>query len=212
MSGLLSCVEPSNVKSTEVVGHLCLHVSANVSSKFLCGIKTVLMKDCSIIIAIAFRLATYDPAGLMVDPTFREVLFVVWTQVELHFSIIFATIPVLRPVVNNLNTSYSSLGPLGPSPGHGGSSGTYKLSKLNPPSTTTGASNALPASSSVTVLTSKTNTGLSAISRNSTQILNVKRRASPDADSIGSHSSEQMIIRKQVSWRVEHGTTEGLQE
>lgn len=170
------------------------------------------MRGRSIIIAIAFRLATYDPAGLVVDPTLREVLFVVWTQVEMHFSIIFATIPVLRPVVNNLNTSYSSLGPVGSSPGYGGSSGTYKLSNLRPPSKSAGASNASHSSSSVTVSTSKANAGPSAIARNSIQILNVKRRASPDADSIESHTSEQMIIRKQVSWTVEHGTTEGLQQ
>lgn len=34
-----------------------------------------------LIIPIAFRLATHDPKGLTLDPTFREVLFVVWTQV-----------------------------------------------------------------------------------------------------------------------------------
>lgn len=59
-----------------------------------------------LIIPIAFRLSTHDPKGLTLDPTFREVLFVVWTQVEMHLSLILATIPVLRPVIKSFNTSY----------------------------------------------------------------------------------------------------------
>jgi hypothetical protein len=140
-----------------------------------------------------------------VDPTFREVLFVVWTQVELHLSIISATIPVLRPVVNNLNTSYSSLGPIVSSTGYGSSNGAYKLSTLQPQTSVTGRFNATLTSIENVGQTSKADTASSAFAC----IKTVKRRANPETDSIGSHSSEHMIIRKQISWRVEHDASEG---
>ena len=170
------------------------------------------MKGCSIIIPIAFRLATYDSAGLTVDPTFKEVLFAVWTQVELHFSIISATIPVLRPVANNLNTSYSSLGLVVSSSSYAGSSSGYKLSTLRSASKITGRSNALHSSNRATWETPDTSAGSSAFVDHGTQTRNVERRVDPETESIESHSSEQMIIRKQISWRVERGTSESPTE
>jgi hypothetical protein len=134
---------------------------------------------------------------------------VVWTQVELHLSIISATIPVLRPVVNNLNTSYSSLGPIVPFTGYSGSSGAYKLSTLQPPSSVTGLSNAAPTTSKISGQISNAYTGTSAFACKNGQIRTLKRRASPETDSIESHGSEQMIIRKQTSWRIEHDASEG---
>jgi hypothetical protein len=139
-----------------------------------------------------------------VDPTFREVIFVVWTQVELHWSIISATIPVLRPVVNNLNTSYSSLGPVVSSTGYAGSNSVYKLSTLRPSPNLSGRNSAFTASSHITEQTLDASAGASASVSNGARVKTTKRRASPSTDSIESHGSEQMIIRKQISWRVEH--------
>jgi hypothetical protein len=147
-----------------------------------------------------------------VDSTFREVLFVVWTQVELHLSIISATIPVLRPVVNNLNTSYSSLGPIVSSTGYGGSSGAFKLSTLQPQLSITDRSYAASRSSKIIGQTSNADTGTSAFAYKNDQIRTIKRRASPETGSIESHGSEQMIIRKQISWRVEHDASEGRRD
>jgi hypothetical protein len=172
------------------------------------GRAQLLTRHCSIIIPIAFRLATYDTAGLTVDPTFREVLYVVWTQVELHFSIITATIPVLRPVVNNLNTSYSSLGPVVPPASSAGSSSGYKLSTLKPALSVAANSNASHSSNRVTWERPNASAESSAFASHSTKTTNAEQRTEPDTDSIESHSSEQMIIRKQVSWRVERDTSE----
>lgn len=172
----------------------------------------MLTKGLSNIIPVAFRLATYDAAGLTVDPTFKEVLFVVWTQVELHFSIISATIPVLRPVANNLNTSYSSLGPVVSSEGYAGSSSGYKLSTLKSVSKMTGRSNAPHSSERATWETQNAGAGSSAFVNHGTEAGNTGRRATTETDSIESHSSEQMIIRKQISWRVERGTSESPTE
>jgi hypothetical protein len=96
---------------------------------------------------------------------------VILTQIEMHLSLISATIPVLRPVIMNLSTSYSSLGPKESSKGYANSAGTYKLSTLKPSAYSDGKAS----------------------------------RNSPRTDSVESHNSEQMIIRKQISWRVERG-------
>ena len=62
-----------------------------------------------IIIAIAFRLATYSRHGLTTDPSLREAEFIAWTQTELNYSIISATIPGLLQFMRNLNTQFGGL-------------------------------------------------------------------------------------------------------
>lgn len=155
------------------------------------------------IIPVAFRLANHDQVGLPTDPTFREVLFVVWTQVELHFSIIFATIPVLRPVINSLNTSYSSLGPAGSSNGYV-SKGTYELSALKTPGSRIVENITTQRGSRIcSAPTASANAFASSSAHDSVN----KEEVGPDTNSIESQGSEQMIIRKQMSWRVEHNAT-----
>lgn len=60
-------------------------------------------------IAIGFRLYAFDEAGLTVNPTLLESVFIVWTQAELNFSIVAATVPVLRRFVSGLATYYGAL-------------------------------------------------------------------------------------------------------
>jgi hypothetical protein len=118
----------------------------------------------------------------------------IWTQVEMHFSLISATIPVLRPVIMNLSTNYSSLGPKESSSGYGNSAGTYKLSTLKTSSYIVGNDRTLREDNLSDSVHSKAFPSSSVHNRNS-----------PRTESIESHSSEQMIIRKQISWRVERG-------
>lgn len=120
----------------------------------------------------------------------------------MHFSLIFATIPVLRPVIKNMNTSYSSLGPVASSAGYGTSSGTYKLSVLKKTSSHAAEREAASYGSNVPG-TSAANATAFAFASSSTYHRKTEEEASPDTHSIESHSSERMIIRKQVSWRVE---------
>jgi len=123
----------------------------------------------------------------------------------MHFSVISATIPMLRPVIMNLSTSYSSLGPKESSAGYANSASTYKLSNLKPAS----RNNMLPRQSNpsdgvdVEVLPSS--------STHATQDSNVKSRDRLRTDSFESHSSEQMIIRKKTSWRVERCEVDSLE-
>ncbi|RFU35677.1 hypothetical protein B7463_g743, partial [Scytalidium lignicola] len=59
-----------------------------------------------VIIFIGYRLATFNSKGLSTNHTFLEDKFIVWTQSELYYSIITATIPSIRPFIKTLATSY----------------------------------------------------------------------------------------------------------
>ncbi|TIA12269.1 hypothetical protein D6C80_06951 [Aureobasidium pullulans] len=61
------------------------------------------------IIAIAYRLKTFPLDGLLTDPTLTESELVVWTQTELNYSLMSATIPCLRTFVSSLSTNYGSI-------------------------------------------------------------------------------------------------------
>ncbi|OCT48690.1 hypothetical protein CLCR_04817 [Cladophialophora carrionii] len=92
------------------------------------------------IVAIAFRLANFDKPERVSNPTLAEAIFIVWTQTELCYSLISATIPSLRPFVTNLNTQFGGMGAGDSQNGYGGGGGggngygatknTFKLSKL----------------------------------------------------------------------------------
>ena len=60
------------------------------------------------IVIIAFRLSSFDADGLSENPTLRESQFITWTSAELHYSVVAATIPILRPFMSNLSTNYGA--------------------------------------------------------------------------------------------------------
>jgi hypothetical protein len=62
----------------------------------------------SLIITIGFRLSTFSSVGLTTNPTFLQAEFIVWTQTELCYSIIAATIPSIRPLMRVLATNYGA--------------------------------------------------------------------------------------------------------
>lgn len=70
------------------------------------GFEHTLTLKYSMIIAIAYRLATFDANGLTKNPSILEDRFIIWTQTELNYSVISAIIPSLRPFVKNLSTNY----------------------------------------------------------------------------------------------------------
>lgn len=63
-----------------------------------------------IIIIIAFRLRAFHQTGLTTDFTFLETIYIALTQTQVNYSLISATIPNLRPIINNLNTHYGAMG------------------------------------------------------------------------------------------------------
>ena len=63
-----------------------------------------------IIVIIAFRLRTFNHPGLTMDFSFLEAIYIVLSQTQVNYSLISATIPNLRPIINNLNTHYGAMG------------------------------------------------------------------------------------------------------
>lgn len=61
------------------------------------------------IIAIAFRLSTFDETHQISNFTLVEDLFVVWNQTELNCSLISATIPAMQRFALSLNTRFGGL-------------------------------------------------------------------------------------------------------
>ncbi|KAH8810577.1 hypothetical protein F5884DRAFT_255871 [Xylogone sp. PMI_703] len=59
-----------------------------------------------LIIFIAYRLVTFNSKGLTTNPTFLQEKFIVWTQTELYYSIMSATVPSLRPFIKTLASNY----------------------------------------------------------------------------------------------------------
>lgn len=62
----------------------------------------------SLIITIAFRLANFNSGGFTTNPTLLQAKFLAWTQTELSYSIMAATIPSLRSFIKSLATNYGS--------------------------------------------------------------------------------------------------------
>jgi hypothetical protein len=149
-----------------------------------------------LIIAIAFRLATFDADGLTTNPTFLQDEFIVWTQTELCYSIMAATIPSLRPFIKTLSTNYGT----SPANGYGSAygygtgygngtnattqTGDYQMSNLRPKnkgdeykyriwSARNGGTAGEPSAAKKT-----------------------------DAASVGSSDSQRMIIKKDFVWEV----------
>jgi hypothetical protein len=181
------------------------------------------------IIIIAFRLSTFNKAGLITNPTLLEDRFIVWTQTELNYSLISATIPSLRHFVTNLNTQFGGLGQTesGNGYGYGGgsgihvrSNGCYQLSNLKSVDranirdehTATqsaagldGQSNAYSYSIWVPSTGVDVNNSHSGGKRTTTKSGTPgEENINGDATSVGSNDSRRMIIRKDISWEVEH--------
>jgi hypothetical protein len=168
-----------------------------------------------IIITIAFRLATFDEEAWTTNPTFSECLFVVWTQAELNYSIISATIPNLRPVMNSLNTQFGGLGPMSSDYyGSGRRTNTnYELSNLRSAASKNSVSKNMANQDSAAlegrsaakyreVWVSGSNVpgteGPADDGRNTT------RQISGDATSVGSNDSRRMIIRKDQTFDISY--------
>lgn len=56
------------------------------------------------------RLGTFDSAALTKDPFLKEAAYICWTQAEMSYSIIAATIPTARKLLLNLITYYNAGG------------------------------------------------------------------------------------------------------
>ena len=148
---------------------------------------------------------------MTIAPALLEDGSIVWTQIELHYSIVSATIRCIRTLNTNLITDYGALLPdatgiyASGNDSRKGSSGTYTLSQFRPtlkirldPSGE-GKGRAVP----TVVELNKTYVG-GAYRASANVKSNLVESINPETNSIGSAHSKRMIIRKHVSWTVEH--------
>jgi len=146
----------------------------------------------SLIITIAFRLANFNTAGLTTNPMLLEDKFIVWTQTELSYSVMGATIPSLRPFVKSLATNYGT----GAIDGHGSrygdgiydrytQSGSYRMSNFRPQDDDDEYQYRIWSSRNCC--------------RSDGEPSEAKKT---DAGSTGSNESERMIVRKNLLWEV----------
>jgi hypothetical protein len=159
---------------------------------------------------VGFRLHTFDEPGYTRNPFLLEVPFIVWTQSEMAYSLISATIPVFQNFLRNLNTGFGGIGATGGGYGYGygsgnnsrvpkGSNMSYQMSKLRSADKSVDIEE--PEENRDHVLTN----GHGA--NNAPHALTTSRdAANGETTSIGSDESRRMMIRKEVQWSVRRET------
>lgn len=153
---------------------------------------------------IAFRLSSFDKDGLAEDPTLRESQFVTWTSAELHYSLVAATIPILRPFMSNLSTNYGA--------GQGPEGSGYAQGSTNSYSHATTRTRDRHASTQVfemKPMTGKPTTDhfpaslTKEFEGDSRLRYSCNATKDTDAGSTVSNESQRMIIRKDITWQVD---------
>lgn len=189
------------------------------------------------ILPIVFRLANFKTIGRNSNVTLLDDLFVVWTQTEMNYSLISATIPSLRPFASNLNTQFGGLGEGESAYGYShsrssnkdrqSSDATYQMSTMK----STTSSNDTRRSVTITgrpsvskfsgnpadhysydiQATNPTSNNIvgSAHFRGimTRQALSSDEITAADSNSLGSHDSQHLMIMKEVTYKVERQAT-----
>lgn len=169
----------------------------------------------SLVIAISYRLATFNQAGLTTDPFILEDQFIIWSQTELCYSIISATIPTLRPFVNNLTTHYGGSGEKSEHSYNGGSAyanesrgratpSGYQLSNLNSATRSKNRDKEETAESQHgwEGPPDAYQYGVDGNTKKVVKRVDENKESNGDTTSVSSDDSQRMIIRKDVSWVV----------
>jgi hypothetical protein len=148
-----------------------------------------------------------------VDPSLELAAFVVWTQAELYWSVISATIPSMRPFLRGLSTAETTVFEHSTDPA---ARANYELTKIRSGSrisrfTAKFSSSARRSQNSQTKEAIEMNpmpaksVDCHPTSRRSQLGCGLSPRPRSQRGSIdsGSNESQHMIIRKDVSWTVE---------
>ena len=169
----------------------------------------------SMIIPIAFRLATFDERGYTTNPTLLEDHFVVWTQTELNYSLISATIPTLRSVMNSLNTHFGGLGQTtssGSSYGYANPPGEYQMSNLRSVDRSNRGDGYTSQKFAASALDGRVNeytchvwaptTGVDVNNSHADGQRNTAKAGGGDAISVDSNDSRRLIIKRETTFQV----------
>ncbi|KAB8292434.1 hypothetical protein EYC80_008160 [Monilinia laxa] len=173
------------------------------------------------IIAIAYRLATFDANGLTKNPSILEDKFIIWTQTELNYSVISAIIPSLRPFVKNLSTNYGQ--ELGGRSGYTlEDSQNYQLSNLgsvarkeNSPQEARIRDDVNPDDYKFRVWGNQDRQGASAkknktLGEGCSRFRKTAVDEGVDSFSVDSGDSQRMIIQKDITWTVKNTVLNGV--
>ncbi|KAK3066516.1 hypothetical protein LTR53_017104 [Teratosphaeriaceae sp. CCFEE 6253] len=166
------------------------------------------------IVIIGLRLASFDEAGFAADPTLFQAQFIAWTSTELNYSLVSATIPIIRPFVNNLSTNYGGgkgSGSNGSGYGGGRSARNYIRTGETPKGNeefemgSTQQSRRRHDSDLQGLEGHNYGVQVHAGGREpgSVEGGTALKRVNGDATSVESNDSQELIIRKDVTWRVE---------
>ena len=170
-----------------------------------------------LILLIVLRLSTFNAGpALTRDFTITEDLYLVWTETQLNYSLVSATIPIFRPFINSLSTNYG----IGGAKEYSGSVSQQANTpiKLNTLSSDGKAkskrrsylsgSNSEPfavnpsGNTFVTAYHPDRGSGKDSCGPAPEDRIGAARVRDRDAESVGSDDSQRMIIRKNVEWSV----------
>ncbi|KAK5125219.1 hypothetical protein LTR85_000895 [Meristemomyces frigidus] len=184
-----------------------------------------------IIIITGFRLGSFNQTAFTTDFTLGEASYIAWTQTELNYSIISATIPIARQFVSSLGTHYGGGHGIS-SDGNGYSSGAaYSYKRSGGTKQGSGfqmsalRSNGRRKSGSAhpkdrVPYVEARDDGIysygiegpaqasSTANATSNHGPGVMKSQSADATSVGSNDSQKMIIRKDITWQIQRDSVE----
>ncbi|KIW33502.1 uncharacterized protein PV07_00348 [Cladophialophora immunda] len=110
----------TEVAIVALVGYLVHDLQTSVSSKMtvlsIFGIRLFL------VIFIAFRMHTFSQSGYTTEPLLHESSFIAWTQSEMTYSLVSATVPIFHNFLKSLSTGFGGMHAT--SNGYGYGSGT----------------------------------------------------------------------------------------
>ncbi|KAK0246632.1 hypothetical protein LTS09_018226, partial [Friedmanniomyces endolithicus] len=165
------------------------------------------------IIIVGLRLASFNEKGFATNPTLLQAQFIVWTSTELNYSLVSATIPIVRPFVNNLSTNYGGGQGSGSNNHTSRSGGNYVRAGEGMSDNGTFEMSSMPRSKR------QRNSDLQGLNGHVYGVRcygvqgggqqpgtvgngHALKTVNGDTTSVGSNDSEKMIIRKDVTWHV----------
>ncbi|KIY04000.1 uncharacterized protein Z520_00692 [Fonsecaea multimorphosa CBS 102226] len=195
-----------------LVAYLVHDLQTSVSSKMtvlsIFGIRLFL------IIFIAFRLHTFSQSGYTTNPLLREATFAAWTQSELSYSLVSATMPIFHNFLKSLSTGFGGMHATSHGYGYGSGTGSrahgqdskgFQLSMLR----SKNKSAAMPSMNDdrdefygqAKAMTAEQLGGAPAAST-TVQWSGGVRGSNGETTSINSDESQRYMIRKDVQWEV----------
>lgn len=148
---------------------------------------------------VAIRLATFDRAGLTSDPSLRETSFIIWTQTEINFSIISATIPTLLQFMRDLNTHFGGL-----TEQEAMTYGSHKRSNHSFPMSILRSANKTSASHNQLTNPKAEQGDIFDNSHGHSSTVVARHPNLASKDSMGSNDSQRMIIQREVGYTVQY--------